>query len=53
MPDGHFQHELGGDFKELGVVAVGLEEQGQDVKAPVWCLPPLLDADLQPKQQRG
>lgn len=47
VPDGHFQHELWWDLEELGVVAVGLEQQGQDIKAPVWSLPALLDADLQ------
>lgn len=47
VPDGHFQHELWWDLEELGVVAVGLEQQGQDIKAPVRSLPALLDADLQ------
>ena len=46
MPNGHFQHKLGGDFKELWIIAVGLEEQRQDIEAPMWCLPPLLNADL-------
>lgn len=53
VPDGHFQHELRRDFEELRVVAVGLEEQGQDIEAPVRRLPALLDADLRGKQRRG
>lgn len=53
MPDGHFQHELRGDFKEFWIIAVGLEEQRQDIKAPMRCLPPLLNADLQAKQRWG
>lgn len=53
MPDGHFQHELWGDFEELWIIAIGLEEQRQDIEAPVWCLPPLLNADLEAKQRWG
>lgn len=53
MPDGHFQYELWWDFKELWIIAIGLEEQRQDIEAPIWCLPPLLNADLQAKQRWG
>lgn len=53
MSDGHFQHKLWGDFKELWVIAIGLEEQRQDVEAPMWCLPSLLNADLWKKQKWG
>lgn len=53
MPDGHFQYELWWDFKELWIIAIGLEEQRQDIEAPIRCLPPLLNADLQAKQRWG
>lgn len=53
MPDGHFQHKLWRDLKELWVIAVGLEEQRQDIEAPVRSLPALLNADLQAKQVWG
>lgn len=51
VSDGHFQHELWGDFKELWVVAVGLEKQRQNIETAIRCLPPLLNADLRPKQR--
>lgn len=51
VPDGHFQHKLWGDFKELWVIAVGLEEQRKNIETAIRCLPPLLYADLRPKQR--
>jgi hypothetical protein len=47
VPDGHFQHQLRGDLEELRVIAVGLEQEWQDIKAAPWGFPALLDADLQ------
>lgn len=49
VPDGDFQHQLWRDLEELRVVAVGLEQERQDIKAASWGFPALLYADLQAK----
>lgn len=53
MPDGHFQHQLWGNLEELGVVAIGLEQEWQHIEAASWGFPALLDADLQPEGARS
>lgn len=53
MPDGHFQHQLWGDLEELGIVAVGLEQEWQDIEAASWGFPALLHTDLQPERARS
>ena len=49
VPDGDFQHQLWRDLEELRVVAIGLEQERQDIKAASWGFPALLYADLQAK----
>lgn len=51
VPDGHFQHQLWGNLEELGVIAVGLEQEWQDVEAASRGLPALRYADLQADPQ--
>lgn len=53
VSDGHFQHQLRRDLKELGVVAVGLQQERQDIEAASWGFPTLLHADLQPDPARS
>lgn len=47
VPDGHFQHQLWGDLEELRVIAIGLEQEWQDIEAASWGFPALLNTDLQ------
>lgn len=53
VSDGHFQHQLRRDLKELGVVAIGLKQEWQDIEAASWGFPTLLHADLQPDVVRS
>lgn len=53
VPNRHFQHQLWGNLEQLGVIAVGLEQEWQDVEAAPWGFPALLDADLQPEVARS
>lgn len=53
VPDGYFQHQLWRNLEELGVVAVGLEQEWQDIEAASWGFPALLCADLQPEVVRS
>lgn len=53
VSDGHFQHQLRRNLKELGVVAIGLEQERQDIEAASWGFPTLLHADLQPDPARS
>lgn len=47
VPDGHFQHQLWGDLEELRVIAIGLEQERQDIEAASGGFPALLNTDLQ------
>lgn len=47
VPDGHFQHQLWGDLEELRVIAIGLEQEWQDIEAASRGFPALLNTDLQ------
>lgn len=51
VPDGYFQHQLWWNLEELRVIAIGLEQEGQDVEATSRWFPALLHADLQPDQR--
>lgn len=53
VSDGHFQHQLWRNLEELGVIAVGLEQEWQDIEAAPWGFPALLYADLQPEVSRS
>lgn len=53
VPNGYFQHQLWRNLEELGVVAVGLEQEWQDIEAASWGFPALLCADLQPEVVRS
>lgn len=44
--DWHLQNEVFGDLKQLGVIAVGLQQKGEHVETTLRSLPPELDADL-------
>lgn len=46
VPDGHFQHQLWGELEKLGVIAVGLEQERQDIEAASRGFPALLNTDL-------
>lgn len=45
--DGHLQHQVLWDLKELWVVSVGLQQEGQHVEAALGGLPAQLGADLE------
>ena len=49
MCDGHLQDEVFGDLEQLGVVSVGLQQEGEHVETTLRGLPSELDADLQKK----
>lgn len=46
VSDGHFQHQLWGELEELRVIAIGLEQERQDVEAASRGFPALLNTDL-------
>lgn len=45
--DGHLQHQVLWELKELWVVSVGLQQEGQHVEAALGGLPAQLGADLE------
>lgn len=53
VPDRHFEHQFWWDLEELRIIAVGLQQERQDVEAAPWGFPALLDADLQAEQEPG
>jgi hypothetical protein len=46
MGDLHLQNKVLRDLKQLWVVPIGLQQEGQHVESTLGSLPALLDADL-------
>lgn len=44
--NGHLQHQVLWDLKELWVVSVGLKQEGQHIETALGCLPAQLGTDL-------
>lgn len=47
--DWHLQDEVLGDFEQLRVVSVGLQQEREDIETPLWSFPSQLHADLATK----
>lgn len=44
--DRHLQDEVFGDLKQLRVISIGLQQEGQNIKTALWSFPSQLHADL-------
>lgn len=42
----HLQDQVFGNLKQLGVISISLQEEGQNIKATFWSFPSQLHADL-------